>query len=151
MCLAVMRAALTNAGAHSAISLSTDDNVELITKSSPRSFTKASKHQKALRQRFSGLAVHVGLISFVKFLHLFFREAFHLFTRKLTVELSGVASSICITSLSALCSDMLFILTENFDSKRMAQGFAISSFYSSSSSFGQSMAKMRESLSTNTS
>ena len=37
-----------------------------------------------------------------------------------------MASSICVTSLrafrSASCSDMPYILTENFDSKGMAQG-----------------------------
>ena len=46
----------------------------------------AGKHKKAPKQRFGGLAANVGLISFVKFLHLIVREAFHLFVRKLGVE-----------------------------------------------------------------
>lgn len=37
-------------------------------------------------------------------------------------ELSGVASSICMTSLSTSCSDITYILTKNFDSERVVQG-----------------------------
>lgn len=35
-------------------------------------------------------------------------------------ELSGVVSSICMISLCSSCSDMLYILTENFGSEWMA-------------------------------
>ena len=37
-------------------------------------------------------------------------------------ELSGVASSICMTSLSTSCSDITYILTKNFDSERVVHG-----------------------------
>lgn len=37
-------------------------------------------------------------------------------------ELSGVASSICMTSLRTSCSDITYILTKNFDSERVVQG-----------------------------
>lgn len=109
MCLAVVKATLATVGRRpqrSVISPSTDDNVELITKSSCRSFLQnfyvihfdehndhlAGKHKKALCQRFGGVAAHVGFISFVNFLHLFVREAFQLFMRKLGAKrLFGVA------------------------------------------------------------
>lgn len=66
----------------------------------------AGKHKKALKQRFGGLAANVGLISFVKFLHLIVREAFHLFVRKL-----GTQRLFC--SVSGYKNSQLFALFWN--------------------------------------
>ena len=112
----------------------------------------AAKSKKTLNQRFGVLAASIYLIWFVEFLHIFvlvhekvgcqsplwicpwkkstasfLRYSGTLLAESATgkledFELSGAASSICMTSLSTSCSDITYILTKNFHSERVVHG-----------------------------
>ena len=110
----------------------------------------AAKSEKTLNQCFGVLAAHVYLISFVEFLHIFvfvhekvgcqaplwicpwkqaqpascviLEHRWQRAQQEQDFELSGAASSICVTSLSSSCSDITYILAKNFDSERVVQG-----------------------------
>ena len=86
----------------------------------------AGKHKNHLKQRFGGLAANVGLISFVKFLRLIVREAFHLFVRKLGAEHLFVLSVDARTASFLHFSGMLLAGSEKGKSKGLERPPAVS-------------------------